>query len=452
MENQKIELLFKLVIDDLVITESLLLKNGYTKKEIKELTDMGMIQKQKKKIYKFTGIEKLRQYGVRLLLTNQLKEANICFRKCYELAPNGKNVCLQVLLSAIVRNDYQEAFKIFADLEKIHPEKNIKDNNLYLYLLSILSECNEEYQERVKSFTEEDLILPHSNSNKLENDIRIAIVQNKFKYAYQLLNKLIAKDTQYSVKFELIRGLLSQAIERQKELRENLLNLAKNGDYNAIFSILNSKSQNTKLSTIEACISEIAKNIITITQNKTIPPVTNETATEMKDAILGNNFKLALRINREFLNFINASEEDDIINILLVKLNGVIEELEQEPTVPETIITPGSQEETTFVLEDELKDIQDLAYYIKESKYLTFEEATKKLGILPETVLLIKLVYARDYYTEENYTTGDKLVSEVEYSFHLTDKISQLLNQIKTNRDSYHKQLKPHTKRLIEKV
>ena len=50
--------------------------------------------------------------------------------------------------------------------------------------------------------------------------------------------------------------------------------------------------------------------------------------------------------------------------------------------------------------------------------------------------MLIKLIYARDYYNEGDYENGDKFIKEVEKSFLITPKVEFFINLIKETRNN----------------
>jgi len=194
MEQTKIEIVYNLLMNDLILNNGSLIQAGLSKEDIEEMVSRRILSKENDDSYKIFSVDKFRQYGIKLLLRKDAKGANICFRKCYELAPTCKNVCIQYLIAAIIREDYKQAFEIFANLEKIQAEKNTKNNNIYLYLLNVITECPEEYRERISKMEFEDIImLPRSIGNKSENELRTAIYQNKFKYAYHLVTKLLTE-------------------------------------------------------------------------------------------------------------------------------------------------------------------------------------------------------------------------------------------------------------------
>ena len=92
---------------------------------------------------------------------------------------------------------------------------------------------------------------------------------------------------------------------------------------------------------------------------------------------------------------------------------------------------------------------EELAYYIT-SENMTLINAKEKLNLTDEQILLIKLIYARDYYSEEDYSQGDNLVKEVANNKNNSLVVVSLLTEVRRNRNSYKNLIDIKRKKLIE--
>jgi len=457
MEQSKIEILYKILLNKQELSTSNLMKHGISKEDIELMIEQRILMPIKKDEFRLVTAEKFRQYGAKLLTANHTIEANRCFQICYELEPYGRNIAIQYMLSKIIKKKYDEAFEIFSKIELQHQEKYEKDNNLYLYLLGNITICPKEYQDKIRKLKPQDILLSQGVNTKVENEIRTAIARHKFKYAYQLINNRYSKERNYSLKFEVIRILVIQAISAEAELKENLLNLAKKENYNEIFSILTTNKQQRYLSDIELGILQITEAILNLINYQIIPTPSDIESKDMYEAIKNNNFKLALELNEEFLEYTQQDKNENTIYVLLTKLNDLIEKqlkeyklyqekMKHTETIEiETQTSNTEPEQTDF--ENDLKAAEELAYYISSTN-IPLDVIKKKIGIIPEQVLLIKLIYARDYYIESNYDMGDKLLNEVLQSISVTPKILKIIQVIRENRDKYKNQLQTHSKKL----
>ena len=51
--------------------------------------------------------------GKKLFLDKKFDEAEVCFNKSYEMDPNNYDVCFEIFLNSIRKNDYSEVLKYF---------------------------------------------------------------------------------------------------------------------------------------------------------------------------------------------------------------------------------------------------------------------------------------------------------------------------------------------------
>lgn len=433
MNIPKIEIIYQMLIKRIKLTNESLRLHGFNKDEINNLLEKRIIEQTSDDSYKLYQVDKLRKYGVTLLQNGKTAEADACFRVCYELVPTGKHICLQAMLAALNRHEYRQLFEIYQNLEKNHPEKNKQNNLLYLYLLSIITKVPEELQERTRKIEPSEIILPHTNSSKIENQIRTAISQNKFSYACQLIKERIKKEQNYSVKFELLDALCNEAADWTRRFKYKIYQLIETESYEQIRTILLEQNRQRKLSELETNILLLTDAIIKIQETGNIPIVTIESTNNMQEAILGNNYALALSINDEFLEFHHIYKKTNSINILLEKINHIILELKSKQTLD------LKNKEVLEQLENIYLEIEELANFIQEQN-ISIDEAIKNIGLFPEQALLVKLVYAKNCYEQFDYDTGDKYLNEVEKSNFQTDMTILLLEQIKTFRSEFSKE------------
>ena len=147
------------------------------------------------------------------------------------------------------------------------------------------------------------------------------------------------------IKFELIKALLTKAIEADKLNKQQLLYLSRTSQYHNLVKYLVERANRKPLNKIENYVLLIAGTIEKILQTKTIPEVTTEISYDMYYALLGNNYELALEINNTHHNVLGTSKEDDVINILLIKIMEIINELKPKHNLTEKISETESAEE-----------------------------------------------------------------------------------------------------------
>lgn len=428
IDKTKVTKLYDVLIKGFPLTKEILTLYNFTDEDIEELQKENIIKETETNKWIITDIDDLYKYGIYLQIINQPYKAEDCFRKCYKLEPTNRKVCLQLLLFELKRKNFIAAQKMFSLLEEIESEKYQEDNNLYLYLLGITLYNNREYQARMKNMTYEDVLIPYYKEyeNKtLQNKIRTLILDHKYPYALNLINDLKREDLTYNIEHELLKELTINAITLNKKFKSKLKKAAENKDYIKILELLEAKSRNQNLSNMEQNILLVTNSILEIINTNKIPPVYIENTTFLYGAIKNNNFKLAKKLNIAFLKKTNQNPDEDILNVLLNDINNRIEKI-----TPKENETKENDKTITIREKEDISKDEELAYYIKDMN-LPFKENIKNLGILPEQLALIKLIYARDYFFEGNYEEGNKLLKEVEDTKLSSSKIIELLNEIK---------------------
>ena len=415
-----IEVIYKMLINNMELNDNNLTKCGFTKEDINKLIkDKKLKQVQDK--YELVDLEAFFKYGILLSINGNNKLAYTCFRKCYELCPKNNKFCYQLLTMELKKQNrkenssYDEAFDIFINIEK-NAKKEISINNsrLYLYLFSFIHDSMpEEYKKKVSNIKWYDLMLERKPNTKDENQIRRAIVQRRFKYALELLDKLIKKQNNHSISFELLRALLNEVIDAENKKREALLNLIKEEKYKEIVSILETRSNLMGLIMTDENILLVLKALIKMNETNEIPFV-KEGSTNISEAVSNNDFELAYKLDVAFLSEHRTNKEDNIFYIALLKINNKICDLRNQKN----------------------SDMEELAYFIKESG-LSLKEAIKKYSLTTKSLLLIKLIYVRDYYIEGMYLEGDTLLKEVELYKGSYLEIDKYIDELKINRDNY---------------
>ena len=443
MDKTKIEIIYRMLINRIELTNNALRIYGFSQDEIDELVAKKIIEAMQDGTYRLYQVDKLRKYGISLLQKGQNKDADICFKMCYQLAPTGKHICLQAMLAAINRHDYRILFEIYSNLEKVHPEKNAQDNMLYLYLLSVVTKVPEEYKERTRKIMPSELILPYTVGTKIENQIRIAISKNQFAYAHHLISERLTKEANYSVKFELLKSLCDEAADWTKRFKDKIFYLIQSEGYEQIISMLLEQQKQRRLSELETNILLLTDAIDKISKTEVIPTPTIEYTNNMQEAILGNNFALAQRISEDFIEYIQANRETNSVYVLLTKINNLILALQEKQALE------AEERRVLEQREKELSEIEELADFIR-SQNMSIDLAIKKNGLFHEHALLVKLIYARDCYKMLNYENGDKYLQEVELDNNKTPNVITLLEEVRVIRDEYLNKRKPYTRSLTQ--
>lgn len=425
MKKDKIELICEMIIKKIPLTKQNLLNNGFTIYEINELLEEHLLFIEEN-TYKLYSLYELFYYGIKLLSLNEFQKANVCFEICYQLEPNNRDFALQLFLISLKLCNYRVASDKFSVVEKIESEKNATENNLFLYLLSIVTSCPKGYEERLSMIDYDSCLLPENSKeyHKEEiNNIRHAVMKNKFEYALELLNGMRIKEPIKLVNQEVLRELLIQVLNREYRFYNDILNFAKTKRYHVIMSYISNKHKKRYLNNKDVYIYILASSINQIITTQEIPEITTFKTKNIYEALKGNNFYLARVINNKTLRKETKSLENKIIKILLDDINQLIYNLKKE----QTKINNGKENSNT---------LEDLAHYLY-TENIPLMVAKEKYNLTDEQILLIKLIYAINYYKEEMYLFGDTLLKKVEKSENKTKIIINKINEIKENKKFY---------------
>jgi len=203
---------------------------------------------------------------------------------------------------------------------------------LYLYLFNLLTKCPEEYVERVKDMDYDSYLFPADIRvpfKEEQNNIRQSITKNKVKNALRIQNNIIASKPRYSVSDEVLKELIIRLINLESRFKSQILEFAKNKDYHRIISFLYTKSRKRYLTNVETFIRLICESIINISENRVVPPTMVDNTDEIYIAITGNNFELALTLEKMRLKHYEQNPNESVVYILLTQINELIYELEQ---------------------------------------------------------------------------------------------------------------------------
>ena len=466
MEDRiKVLKIYDMVAHDFILCYENLLAFGFSESEIKNFIDNKILVEKSYHQYEIAKTNDLTAYGIKQLLAERYIFAQKCIAKCYALSENKREYITRLLMTLVKFEKYQEAMEVYSHLEVLECNKEKSDyyyntNIMYLYLLNMLTICGQRYQNIIDDI-DQDLMLKEIkklNLSDTDNEIRKCIILNKFKYAFQLVHNKIKTSCDYTIDDQLLRQLLCNTVDLEEKYKRELFSFLETEEYQKIFDLLEEKRKHRYLNNQEMYACLVVESIINIKKTGIIPIPKTISTTYMYDAIKNNNYVLAQKLNREFLKRKHKSHEKDLLDMLLTKINYIMLKIKLDIENEESQIKSSEEKQMSVVIEEnndklkveenneineteeekteELLFAEELAYYIKTEK-ISINEAKKKLGINNSQVLLIKLIYARDYFSEGMETLGNEMLKEVEKSKEKTNTVIALLNEIRRNKKFY---------------
>lgn len=214
--------IFDMLINGQPLIRKELINNGVPSNEIANLVMKKKLVVGTDNNYLLVDTKEFLNYGINLLKTN-ITKAKKCFELCYRINPTNREVALQYFLLKLDNNDYDLAYEVFVRLDRNTSIHNIKANNLYLYLLSKITECGYEYERIVNELKLEDLLVDTKDKG-LDNELIKTIFNGNYNEALTLVTSIINTKSNYMIKYELIRLLLIKVIEKQNILNSDYTN------------------------------------------------------------------------------------------------------------------------------------------------------------------------------------------------------------------------------------
>lgn len=300
---------------------------------------------------------------------------------------------LEKLIYNLERKNISKVYEIFKLIDQTDDLEIKKENNIYLYLLSFLTELPEEYIERIRNIKDEDILITKKDIRykdiSLQNKIRISILRNKFHEAIDIIEKNDVNQFSSKKERDLFLTLITLVNEKETEIRKKIECLAKNKAYEQLVLILEKRNKIRKLNLYEAYIYVITISILRIIKNNKIPKITNQNPNDLKSAIIGYNFQMALIFNKKDLG-IKYEESKYVINLLLVEINKLIDnviktaknKIEEEKRKSKATIKNIKEELLKGNIEISLNIIKEYLKEKKQEEYLYLIEKLIKISIV----------------------------------------------------------------------
>lgn len=334
MTKQKIMQIYDMILNKEKLTTSKLYSYGITKSDLEEMINTRKIDKIGEDEYTITSNESLYNLGVALTNNREYDRGIKYLEKYYELEKQNKEVKLVLILVYINRKQYQNIFPILDELLKTNNKKEQKDYNLILYLLSLVCPYPEKYQDKILNLTYDDILYNKSDIKTgdidKQNQMRTKIMQNKLYQAEITFNTCLINTYTSKPEQNLIKKLLEDAQYMDKRRNETLEQYTREKSYKNIISLLDKKSQKMKLSLGDELIYKITKDIIRIQETRKIPKPQIFEAENIKTAIEGKNYYLALKLNGVKEKYSVDHNIKRTITMLLIDINKLISSILKE--------------------------------------------------------------------------------------------------------------------------
>lgn len=429
IENEKLINIYECIIKNMKITDNLLNKLGYDDSEINNLIKNEILIKNNDE-YILKDSTKLYYYAVHLNKEKEYDKSIRCYKKCYELDNSNIGACFQLFLDKINKKDYNKAFEYFKPIFLSKNKYHKSDSNLYIFLLSIITDIPDEYTEYVKNLKYNDLkIIPSDKRYKdidFRNDIRFFLYYGKIPYALKQFNELITMHGGFTNIQDVIeKRLISDALIEKRKSEDIIKNLIKEKKYNKLYEYLLKKQSKNQMSKKEKYILKLCEKLIEIKETKKVPVENELNIYDLYDAIDTNNFDIAIKICEEFNEKNKIPDNENLIYLILkdiCKLNSLTKE----------------------------KSKKDISYYLELSEIFSYLKKNNIDAALNSLKKYLKLIDKEEYefiiidLIKISLLENDKSFSYVaftlkqmqneNYSFNVLNYIQYFHDNIKKNK------------------
>lgn len=335
MVNFKIEMsIYDKFIDKKELTTKELLELGLNSHDLTNLVSEGKIRRVRRGFYDLEKCDGLFNYA-NILASKKYKNYerfHQALNRCLEIEPNNGKVHTRLLLDSLHKNNFEQAVESIRILSNSSNDAYKRDANLWLFMLSFVTELPDDLKKKVSSLKLEDVLTREDDlryDDKLsQNKIRSNIFNYKFSYASDDLNELNIKKK--PIYFLITEKLLSMVKYYDMRNQQNISNLLIDGKYEEVRDLLIKDRDLHGLSVTNKEILIILEDLIGVINDKKIPEVENMPDSDyLYVEIQKHNYERALQLYRDF-PVKNVSCGVKSVGLLLERINEEINKLNKE--------------------------------------------------------------------------------------------------------------------------
>ena len=335
MVNFKIEMsIYDKFIDKKELTTKELLELGLNSHDLTNLVSEGKIRRVRRGFYDLEKCDGLFNYA-NILASKKYKNYerfHQALNRCLEIEPNNGKVHTRLLLDSLHKNNFEQAVESIRILSNSSNDAYKRDANLWLFMLSFVTELPDYLKKKVSSLKLEDVLTREDDlryDDKLsQNKIRSNIFNYKFSYASDDLNELNIKKK--PIYFLITEKLLSMVKYYDMRNQQNISNLLIDGKYEEVRGLLIKDRDLHGLSVANKEILIILEDLIGVINDKKIPEVENMPDSDyLYVEIQKHNYERALQLYRDF-PVKNVSCGVKSVGLLLERINEEINKLNKE--------------------------------------------------------------------------------------------------------------------------
>lgn len=321
-------------IDSKELTTKELVELGFNNHDIAKLVEEGKIRRVRRGYYDLVECDGLFKYANVLFSKRvfNVERGKKALERCLEIDPTNGSVHTRLFNSALYSRDYDKVFEHFQVLDNKDKENYKKDLNLWLYLLSFITDVPEEYLSRVKNMQVSDVLTLSTDeryADKLnQNLFRNSVIGNRLGEAEAVFsNSVEAKEKNKKIYTLITEKLLKDAIVCNSKKHDLIYTLIIKGYYHDAKSILEKESELHGLAGTDQFMLTIINDMIGLIEDGEIPCIEErkdkELGTYIDDVIRRHDYRRALELYNNYCvgdNSLNSK----YLGIMLERINAEI--------------------------------------------------------------------------------------------------------------------------------
>lgn len=335
MVNFKTEMsIYDKFIDKKELTTKELLELGLNSHDLTKLVEDGKIRRVRRGFYDLEKCDGLFNYA-NILASKKYKKYDRfqqAINRCLEIDANNGRIHTRLFLDSLHKNNFEQAIESIRVLINGDNDAYTKDANLWLFLLSFMTELPDDLKDKVSDLKLEDVLTREDDlryEDKLsQNKIRSNIMNYKFSQASDELGELnIKKKPIYIL---ITEKLLSMVKYYDMRNQNNISSLLVDGKYEEVRDLLIRDRDLHGLSNSNKEILMILEDLISVINDKKIPEVENMPDSDyLYVEIQKHNYERALQLYRDF-PVKNVSRSVKSVGLLLERINEEINKLKKD--------------------------------------------------------------------------------------------------------------------------
>ncbi len=418
-------------IENEELTTKDLLSIGFTSRDLTRLKEKGKLESVRRGVYRLVDADGLFSYSRELVEKEEYERAGMALDRCLEISPDNGTIAANVFSVSIGSKNFDRAVKCIGILANTDNKFYENDINLWLLLLGYATELPEEYRQKNRKATLDNISVYELDDRysdiELANKIREKVLSREFNVAARLLceTKEFEEEKFYAI---VTFKLLNYAHRVYGNRRKLYAELISDNNYVKLVDVIGEDSKRWCLTKEEEYILTIANQMVSLEEEQVLPQVKGVTKFTFEEAIKKCNYRLAKEIYQR--NFWVESDKKDctvihdkVLEMMLNKINDRIDEMKITKAAKDVGADEFSKITAALMNHDVDKAFKTMEQYlvqIDRYSYRKYVASLIKLSLLDKDMSFTEPMLALSRLSRNDYQF-DVAVYIQDFYFNLTN-------------------------------